>query len=64
MVAWFVRASLYNSVGCAFPQQIVDWILLGTDKDTQTNPDTQPRTEPALELHSRVASSVGITSPF
>ena len=28
----------------------------------QTNPDTQPRSEPALELHSRAASSVGITS--
>ena len=33
-------------------------------KALQTNPNTQPRSEPALELHSRAASSVGITSPF
>ena len=26
--------------------------------------DSQPRSEPALKLHSRAASSVGITSPF
>ena len=30
----------------------------------QTNLDSQPRSVPALELHSRAASSVGITSPF
>ena len=30
----------------------------------QTNPDSRPRSVPALELHSRAASSVGITSPF
>ena len=27
-------------------------------------PDTRPRSEPTLELHSRAASSVGVTSPF
>ena len=26
----------------------------------QTNPDTQPRSEPALELHSRAVSNVGV----
>ena len=30
----------------------------------QTNPDSQPRSEPALELQSRAASKVGDTSPF
>ena len=30
----------------------------------QTNLATQPRSEPALELHSRAASSVGVKSPF
>ena len=34
------------------------------DKAPKTNPDTRPRSEPTLELHSRAASSVGITSPF
>ena len=34
------------------------------DKAPQTNPDTCPRSEPALELHSKATSSVGITSPF
>ena len=45
------------------------WALLGNeenpiDEAPQTNPDTWPRSEPTLELHSRAASSVGITSPF
>ena len=30
----------------------------------QTNPDSQQRSKPALELHSRATSSLGITSPF
>ena len=30
----------------------------------QTNPDSPPRSEPALGLHSRAASSVGVTSLF
>ena len=30
----------------------------------QTNPDSQPRSVPALELHSRAASSVGVMTPF
>ena len=34
------------------------------DKAPQTNPDSRHRSEPALELNSRAASSVGITSPF
>ena len=34
------------------------------DKAPQTNPDSWPRSEPALELHSRAMSSVGLTSPF
>ena len=33
-------------------------------KALQTNPNTQSRTEPALELPSRAASSVGVTSPL
>ena len=35
-----------------------------SDKAPQTNPDSQPRSEPAPELYSRAASSVGVTSPF
>ena len=34
------------------------------DKALQTNPDSRPRSEPALELHRRAVSSVGITSQF
>ena len=34
------------------------------DKASQTNPDSQPRSESTLEIYSRAASSVGITSPF
>ena len=33
-------------------------------KASQTNPDSQPRSEPALELHSRAAPSESIMSPF
>ena len=29
----------------------------------QTNPDSRPRSEPTLKLHSRATSSEGITSP-
>ena len=37
----------------------------GVMKDnSSTNPDSSPRSEPALELHSRAATSVGGTSPF
>ena len=35
-----------------------------TDKAPQTNSDSWPRSAPALELLSRAASSVGVTSPF
>ena len=34
------------------------------DKAPKTSPDSRPRLEPALDLHSRAASSVGIKSPF
>ena len=34
------------------------------EKALQLNPDSLTRLEPALELHSRAASSVGVTSPF
>ena len=34
------------------------------DNAPQTNPDSWPRSEPAPELHSRAASSIGIKSPF
>ena len=34
------------------------------DKAPQTNLDSQPRSEPPIELHNRAASSVSITSPF
>ena len=34
------------------------------DKAPQTNPALQPRSEPALELHSKAASNVDITSPL
>ena len=33
-------------------------------KVPKTNPDSQPRSEPVLELHCRAASSVGVMSPF
>ena len=33
-------------------------------KAPQTNPDSQYRSAPALELHSRAASSVSVMSPF
>ena len=33
-------------------------------KAPQTNPDSQFKSEPALELHSGAASSVGVISPF
>ena len=33
-------------------------------KALQPNPDSQPRSEPALKLHSRAASSVGVMSPL
>ena len=34
------------------------------DKAPQTNLDSRPRSEPALELHSRAVSSEGVMSPF
>ena len=34
------------------------------DKPLHTNRDSRPRSAPTLELHSRAASSVGITSPL
>ena len=34
------------------------------DKATQINPDSWPRSAPTLKIHSRAASSVGVTSPF
>ena len=43
--------------------------LLGNEKNPidnapQTNQDSRPRSDPTLELHSKAASSVGITSTF
>ena len=68
VVAWFVRASVFHSVNYAFPQRTVDQTPLVEnlclDKSPQTNPDSQPRSAPALELLSSAESSVGVTSPF
>ena len=39
-------------------------MLTEYDVNRSEFPDTQPRSEPALEQHRRPSSSVGITSPF
>ena len=58
--AWWPSGLMYNVTAVLVPglNPARDY------KAPQTNPDSHPRSEPALELHSRAASSVGITSPF
>ena len=53
-----------NHVLCFIGSLLPQTCVISMNKAPQTNLDTQPRTEPALELHSRAASSVGVTSPF
>ena len=62
MVAWFVKAlRLSHSVDCRHSANNGSNPACGT---VFIAPQTNPDTRPALELHSRAASSVGATSLF
>ena len=65
MVAWFVRAlRLSHSADHRHSAKSGSNPACGTlFIAPQTKPNTRPRSEPALELHSRAASSVRVTSP-
>ena len=47
-----------------YKYKLAERLLVLRDIAPQTNPDSLPRSKPALEQHSRAASSVGVMSPF